>query len=212
MNKWKIHPDIWRCFDHGLQHFSRHPISTDNSIPTPPFGSSLTANHIILNNAAATQSHIGWPNFLKRPISNEWAKLWSKSMVIQTAKSCERALIQALWDNTYRLWIFRNNEDHKNENRTVAQYKQQALDIRIAQQYDTFQLNVLPLNLLQQSHFNISQEELLLLSYDIRRAWLRSTDLYISRATAHNNLAHGTHAQHIIHNTSGRPPDSLDRQ
>jgi hypothetical protein len=109
---------------------------------------SLRANHVLLNNAAATQSHIGWPNFLKGQISNEWAKLWYKSMGIQTAKACKRALIQALWDHTYRLWIFRNNEDHKNDNHTVAQYKQQALDIRIVQQYDTFQLNFLPLNLL----------------------------------------------------------------
>jgi hypothetical protein len=127
-------------------------------------------------------------------------------MGIQIAKACERALIQALWGHIYRLWIFRNNEDHKNDNRTIAQYKQQAIDIRISQQYNTFQLNVLPLNLLQQSHFNISQEELFLLSYDIRHAWLRSADLYISRATAYNDLAHDTQPQRILHNTSGRPP------
>jgi hypothetical protein len=30
-----------------------------------------------------------------------------------TMRTCERALIQALWDHTYHLWIFRNNEDHK---------------------------------------------------------------------------------------------------
>jgi hypothetical protein len=135
MNKLEIHPDIWHCIDHGLQHFSRHPLSTDRSRPTPPFGSSLRENNVLLNNAAATKSHIGWPNLLKGRISNEWAKLWTKSMGLQTFKSRERALIQALWDHTYRLWIFRNNEDHKNDNRAIAQYKQQALDIRITQQY-----------------------------------------------------------------------------
>jgi hypothetical protein len=31
INKWKIHSDIWRCFDHGLQHFYHHPLSTDIS-------------------------------------------------------------------------------------------------------------------------------------------------------------------------------------
>jgi hypothetical protein len=130
----------------------------------------------------------------------------------QTTKACERALVQALWDHTYRLWIFRNNEDHKIDNRSVAQYKQQALKFKISQQYDTFQNNNLTLNLLQQSHFNIPQDELLFLSYDIRRAWLRSADLYISRATHHNDFARGSHAQYILLHTSGRPSDTHARQ
>jgi hypothetical protein len=70
MNNWKIHKDIWTCFDHGLSHFSCHPLKDDTSSPTHPFGQSLRANHVILNNAAATQSHIGWPNYLKGRISN----------------------------------------------------------------------------------------------------------------------------------------------
>jgi hypothetical protein len=162
---------------------------------------------VILNNAAATQSQIGWPNFLKGCLSKEWDKLWTKSIGLPTAKSCERALIQALGDHLYRLWSFRNTEDHKNDNRAVSQYKQPALDIKISQQYSVLQAHNLPLNLLQQCHFEIPQDELLLLSYDIRSAWLRSADLYISRATAHDILARGSHAQHIIHLTSGCPPD-----
>jgi hypothetical protein len=45
-------------------------------------------------------------------------------MGLPTAKACERALIQALWDHIYRLWSFWNTEDHKNDNRSVVQYKQ----------------------------------------------------------------------------------------
>jgi hypothetical protein len=188
-NKWEIHRDIWTCFEHGLSHFFRHPHKDDTSHPTPPFGPSLRANHVILNNTAATQSHTGWPNFLKGQISNEWAKLWTKYMGLPTAKSCERALIQSLWDHIYCVWTFQNNEDHKNDNRVVAQYKQQALDISIGQQYSVFHTQNLPLNPIQQRHFDIPQDELILLSYNIRHAWLRSADLYISRATAYNNLA-----------------------
>jgi hypothetical protein len=47
MNKWKIHPDIWHYFDHGLQNFTRHPIITDRSRPTPPFGPSLRAQQCL---------------------------------------------------------------------------------------------------------------------------------------------------------------------
>jgi hypothetical protein len=99
MNKWKIHKDIWTCFDHGLSHFSCHPLKDDTSSPTTPFGPSLRVNHGILNTTAATQSHIGWPTFLKGRISNEWAKLWAKSMGLLTSKACECALIQALRDH-----------------------------------------------------------------------------------------------------------------
>jgi hypothetical protein len=127
----------------------------------------------------------------------------------QLATTCERAFIKALCNHSYRLWIFLNNEDHKNDNRAIAEYKQKEPDTEIGQLYCAFSLNDLPLNLLQRSHFDLQQEQLLLLSYDIRRAWLRSADLYLSRATAHDDLAHGSHAQIILHNTSGRPPKKL---
>jgi hypothetical protein len=208
--KWKIHQDIRKCFDHGIYHLARHPLKDNTSRPTPPFAPSLRVNHILLNNAPVNQMKIGWPKFLKGQISNEWVKLWTKSMGSQTAKSCESALVHALWDHTsYHLWIFRNSEDHKNDNRAVAQYKQQSLDSKISHQYNTFYTNKLPLNPLQQSHFCISQDQLLLLYYDIPRTWLRSADLHIIRSTARNDLARGSHAQHILHYTSGRPPDTL---
>jgi hypothetical protein len=130
----------------------------------------------------------------------------------QVATICERAIIKDLWNHTYRLWIFCNNKDHKNDNRVISEYKQKELDNKIEHLYSAFALNNPPLNPLQRSHFDIQQEQLLLLSYDIRRAWLRSADLYLSRATAHDILAHGSHAQHILHNTPGRRPDQLERK
>jgi hypothetical protein len=103
MNKWKIHQDIWKYFDHGLHHFTRRQLNDDQSQPSPPFDPSIRAKNFLLINVAATQPHIGWTNFLKVRISNEWAKLWTKYMGSQTSKASERALIQALWDHTYRL-------------------------------------------------------------------------------------------------------------
>jgi hypothetical protein len=57
-------------------------------------------------------------------------------------------MIRALWNHSYRLWIFRN-EDHKNDNRAVAEYKQKELDANIGQLYSSFASNALPLNPLQ---------------------------------------------------------------
>jgi hypothetical protein len=121
MVKWPIHQDIWSAFEHGLLHVARHPNKNDTS--RPPFGSSLRANQILLNNDAASQTCTGWHNALKGRISCEWSKIWTKAMVAQAAKTCECAILQALWNHTYRSWIFRNNKDHKNDNRAVAEYK-----------------------------------------------------------------------------------------
>jgi hypothetical protein len=86
----------------------------------------------------------------------------------QITSTCERAIMRAIWNHSYRLWIFRNNEDHKNGNRAVEEYKRRELNNNIAQLYASFATNSLPLNPLQISHFDIQQEQLLLLSNDIR--------------------------------------------
>jgi hypothetical protein len=187
--------DIWSCFEHGLLHFSHHPRKDDSSRPTPPFGPSLRANHVILNNSAVTQSYIGWPNFLKGSLSNEWAKLWIKSMGLPMANACERALIQALWDHIYRLWSFRNTEDRKNDNLSIAQYKQQALDIKISQKHTTFP--------------SIYYNKVTLTSLKTSSCYY--SYLYILHATAHAILARGSHVQHILHFTSRCPPDISTR-
>jgi hypothetical protein len=153
--KWSIHQDTWFTIEHGLQHFARHSSKDDHSCPQPPFGPSLRANHAVLNNAAASQTSIGRHNFTKGRISKEWSKLRSKSIVPYVATTYERATSRALWNHSYRLWIFRNNEDHKNDNRSVAKYKQKELDTTIEQLYSYFASNTPPINPLQRSHFDI---------------------------------------------------------
>jgi hypothetical protein len=111
-----------------------------------------------------------WNSLLKGRISKECSKIWDKAMGPQLATSCERTIIKALWNHTYSLCIFCNNKDHKNDNRAVAEYKQKELYNNIVHLYSAFALNDLPINLLQCSHFDIQQEQLLLLSYDIRCA------------------------------------------
>jgi hypothetical protein len=78
-------------------------------------------NHILLNNAAASQTSIGWHTILKGRIFKEWSKLWDISMAPQLATTCKRVIIKALWNHYYRLWIFRSNEDHNNDNRALVE-------------------------------------------------------------------------------------------
>jgi hypothetical protein len=35
---------------------------------------------------------------------------------------------EGIWSHTYHVWIFINNEDHKNHNLSVPEHKQQALN------------------------------------------------------------------------------------
>jgi hypothetical protein len=144
--KFTIHQDIWISIARGLQHFDRHPNKDDSDRPRSPFGASLRSNNILLNNAAESQTSIGWNKLLKGRISKEWSKFWAKAMGPQLATTCERAMLKSLWNQSYILLIFRNNEDHKNDNHAVAEYKQKELDDKIGHLYSAFSLNDLPIN------------------------------------------------------------------
>jgi hypothetical protein len=135
---------IWFSIKFGQQHFACHPDKDDNTHPRPPFGTSLRANHILLNNAITSYTIIGWHSLMKGRISKEWSKLWAKAMGPQLAITFERATIKARWNHSYRLCIFRNNEDHKNNNRPVAEYKQKELEDTIRQLHSSFIGNDLP--------------------------------------------------------------------
>jgi hypothetical protein len=111
-------------------------------------------------------------------------------MEAQTANAFECALIQAVWNHTYRLWIVRNDEDHKNNNRAVAEYRQRSLDDKIAEHYESFSAGNLPLNPLQTSYFDIPQDQLILLSYDIRCTWLCSLQTSTLAMTQHTMTSH----------------------
>jgi hypothetical protein len=66
--KSPIHQDIWLAIELGLQHFAHHPNRDDASRHCPPFGASLRTDHILRNNAAASQTSIGWQPFERSQI------------------------------------------------------------------------------------------------------------------------------------------------
>jgi hypothetical protein len=76
-------------------------------------------------------------------------------------------------------WDFRIDESHQDETKSVAEYKQHTLDKKIKATYQDKAHLPLPLNPLQEQQFDIPIDELILLSYSIRKAWLRSSELYI---------------------------------
>jgi hypothetical protein len=100
---------------------------------------------------------------MKGRISKEWAKLWVKAMGPKLAITRKRAMIKALCNHSYRFWIFCNNEDHQKNNCAVAEYKQKDPDDKISQLYSSFECNDIPLTIFQLSHFDIQQDQLLIL-------------------------------------------------
>jgi hypothetical protein len=61
---------------------------------------------------------------------------------------------------------------------------------------------------LQKQQCELALEEILQISFNIRKAWLKSVSLYLQRAEEHNLLAHGTENVLLLHYTVGRPPDA----
>jgi hypothetical protein len=76
----------------------------------------------------ARQMQIDWHNFLKGWISKKWQKLWSKTIGQHQSQLCERHFIHELWNHSYHIWEIRNKEEHKEDNKQVAKYKQHTLN------------------------------------------------------------------------------------
>jgi hypothetical protein len=168
----------------------------------------LRPREILLNDSFAVQSKISWGHFLKSRITQKWSKLLHPKRKHHMQEAFERSLIKSIWKHSVCQWYFRNEELHKDKTRSVAEYKEHALGEKIKATYQDKENLTHPINPLQEQQFHILLEDLLLMSYNIRKAWLRSSELYILRAQSHNTLFRGTEGSFLLLDTAGRPPDS----
>jgi hypothetical protein len=74
----------------------------------------------------------------------------------------------------------------------VAEYKQHALDDNTRESYRQKDTLLHPMNPLQEKIFEIQIDELLRMSYNIQKAWLQSSSLYLQRFAASEMLARGS--------------------
>jgi hypothetical protein len=117
-------------------------------------------------------------------------------------------MIAYIWKQSLQLWDFKNDESHKDAVRSVAEYKQQALYNKIwgaCHQTYTF---LHPMKPLQKQLLNIQIDEVLIMSYNIRKSWLQSASFYLQRAEAHDMLARGSENSFMLHFTVGRQTDA----
>jgi hypothetical protein len=67
----------------------------------------------------------------------------------------ERSMITSIWKHSLRQWDFRNDESHKDEMRTLVEYKHHTLDEKIRAPYQEKTNLIHLLNPLQEQQFNI---------------------------------------------------------
>jgi hypothetical protein len=130
----------------AVHHFIHDNKKDSTPHNTAPFPNTLVPRHILLNDAAAAQSRMGWRNFMKGRLSSRWEKIMQKTMTRETSKMCEIAILLSLRNHADRLWTTINDESHKDETRAVAQFKQQALGIHIPYAYSRTLADTAPHN------------------------------------------------------------------
>jgi hypothetical protein len=190
--QFDVQEEIWAAIEHGVSFFNIHQERKDTPRHITPFPRTLQPRDILLNDAFAAQSKIGWGNFLKGIITQKWSKLLRPKRKQDMREAYEQSLIKAIWQHSVRQWDFINEESQKDETRSVAEYKQHAPCKYIRTTYQDKYNLAHPLNPLQEQQFQILIDDLLLMSYNIRKAWLRSSEIYILRAKAHHALYRGT--------------------
>jgi hypothetical protein len=199
--------DIGNAIDHIIQHFNRYQERKHTPRHMPPHNRFYVPRRILLNDTFASQSKIGWRNFLKGRISRKWGVLL-RTKKMNVIDAFKRSIKSSLWKHALQLWEFRNDESHKDKVRSVAEYKQHVLDdkIREAYQQEDTLLNIM--NPLQEKIFEITIDELHIMSYNIRKAWLQSASLYLQRAASRDILARGSENLLLPQFTAGKPPDA----
>jgi hypothetical protein len=136
MDRWHLPQDFWTTIEKGVNHYTERPhkrtTQSKENEPQKPFGVTFNTPRNLLKQAFRTQSHIGWENFLKGRISRDWITYvrHNKENSNGHGKSQDWSAkyIGGLWEHLKRLWQFRNDIYHQDNEGTIARYKLEALE------------------------------------------------------------------------------------
>jgi hypothetical protein len=205
MERWHLPQYFWTTIDKGVNHYTERPhtrtTQSKENEPKKPFRVTFNTPRNLLQQAFRTQSHIGWDNFLKGRINRDWLTYVQHSEENSNGhgKSQEwpAKFIGGLWEHLKRLWQFRNDIYHQDNEGTIARYKLEALE----RDMDTLwarHIELLPkLWDFQKQHFNRGQRIVDLL-YESKKCWATLAKLYLDDA---ENNRHDSHSE--IDQTNG---------
>jgi hypothetical protein len=204
MERWHLPPDFWTTIEKGINHCTGQPnkctIHSKENEPQKPFGVTFNTPRNLLQQALRTQSHIGWDNFLKSRISRDWLTYVRHNEAHSNghgkSKDWPEKLIGGLWEPLKRLWQFRNDIYHQDNEGTIARYKLEALE-REMEKLWTRHSELLPrLWVFQKKHLDRIQR-IADLRYEIKRCWATLAKLYLDDAETNRPGNHSDIEQNI---------------
>jgi hypothetical protein len=136
MERWHLPQDFWMTIEKGVSYYTEHPhkrtIHSEENEPHKRFGVTFNTPRNLLQQAFRTQSHICWENFLKGRISRYWITYVCHNEEHSNGhgerKDWSAKFIGCLRERLKRLWQFRNDIYHQDNEGTFAKYKLEALE------------------------------------------------------------------------------------
>jgi hypothetical protein len=136
MDRWHLPQAVWTTIEKGVNHYTERPhkrtTQSKENEPQKPFGVTFNTPRNLLQQEFRTQSHISWDNFLKGRISRDWLTYIrhneENSNGHGKSQDWSAKSIRGLWEHLKRLWQFRNDIYHKDNEGTIARYKLEALE------------------------------------------------------------------------------------
>jgi hypothetical protein len=136
MDRWHFTQDFWTTIEKGVNHYTEQPhkrtTQSKENEPQKPFGATFNTPRNLLQQAFRTQSHIGWDNFIKGRISRDWITYVRQNEENSNGHGKSQdwyaKFIVGLWEHLKRLWQFRNDIYHQDNEATIARYKLEALE------------------------------------------------------------------------------------
>jgi hypothetical protein len=101
----------------------------DRTIMTTPFPSTWNREINALKSAYHAQSKIGWDNLVKDRIAQEGIQFMETHYANEGYKlktqDWSQKCVGAPWEDTERVWKFRNSIHHADQNGRIARYKRE---------------------------------------------------------------------------------------
>jgi hypothetical protein len=197
--------DFWTAIEKGVNHYTERPhkrtTQSKENEPQKQFVVTFNTPRNLLQQAFRTQSHIGWDNFLKGRISRDWLTYVrhneENSNGHGKSQDWYAKFIGGLWEHSKRLWQFRNDIYHEDNEGTIARYKLEALE-RDMEKLWARHIELLPkLWDFQKQNFDRRQRIVNLL-YVSQKCWATLAKLYLDDA---ENNRHGSDSE--IDQTNG---------
>jgi hypothetical protein len=198
MERWHLPQDYWTTIEKGVNHYTEHPhkrtIHMKENEPQEPFVVTFNTPRNLLQQAFRTQSHIGWDTFLKGRISRDWIAYIHHNEEHSNghgkSKDWSAKFIGGIWENLKRMWQFRNDIYHQDNEGTIARYKLEALEICMDKLWARHTELLHKLWDFQKQHFD-RRQRIVDLRYESKKCWATLAKLYLDDA---ENNRHGSHS------------------